>query len=291
MSKDYQKYSEAALDFMPYGQIIAAYFGFPFLEIGITLNEAVRAKKEKREVAGLDIELYAAISREEIRERLIVFSLSDPDLDALTEILFRTGNLFHKGVYAKYQEFVMSEWIGDEKVNAEIEEDVVRLYAFMRSHQDEAEIKLSVGKDAVVLKDPFRWFQYLINNKLAPQIAGIDRRANSLEKKRVGRPSSRQDLNVFISGLDQMFHSMQVVKELAPRSMCDFIRWFLVQMEYVKESDKTIDANWIKAQLNNIRKSGKDYRYETVSLGGDGMSDDDSGAPSLKDWLCRRGVN
>lgn len=291
MSKDYQKYSEAALDFMPYAQIIAAYFGFPFLEIGMTLNEAFRAQKSNKEVAGIEVDLYVAISREEIREKLAVFSLPNDDLDALTEILFRTGNLFHRGVYAKYQDMVMSEWIGDEKVNAEIEEDVIRLYSFMRSHQDESEIKLLVGKDAVVLKDPYRWFQYLINNKLAPQIAGIDRRANSLEKKRAGRPSSRQDLNVFISGLDQMFHNMQVVKELAPHSLCEFIRWFLVRMEYVKENDKTINTNWIKAQLNNIRKSGKDYRYELAPLDGGQNIDDASGAPSLKDWLCRRGPN
>ena len=158
----------------------------------------------------------------------------------------------------------------------------------MRNHQDESEVRVSIGKDSVVLKDSYRWIQFLMNNKLAPQITGIDRRANALEKRRAGRPSSRQDLNVFITGIDKMFHNMQVVQEQAPRSMCDFIRGFLVKMEFVKENDKTITPNWIKAQLNNIRKSGKDYRFERASYGGGGDIEDEEYKPTLKDWLCKR---
>ncbi len=284
------KYELPVLKLEPYVEYIRKYFGFPFFKIILDIDLARDAESKGLDPSVYTATIYEVVKLEDVKSKLAVFEDDRLLTDRLSQFFWLTANLFHRVVYTNFQISLTEEYFGEQEVDKAIEKDIIRLYSFMRRHRGQQQIRISIGRDSVLLDDSFRWFQTLLDNKLFPLITGIDRLAQEVdEKKRAGRPSTRQDLNVFIAGISRFMREEQIIKEQAPLKLCQFIRWFLVHMDYIEEKDAKITDNWIKAQINNLQKTGRDYRFETYefknTVGLDALKDIPMEQPTLLNKL------
>ena len=81
--------------------------------------------------------------------------------------------------------------------------------------------------------------------------------------KKAGRPIVRTKENAIVCGLADYFSDEGLIKERAPKGLCEFAKKYLEMMWLIQEDDKTVDADWIKAQINHHKKKGKDARFWT----------------------------
>ena len=246
----------------PFVEIIKKYFGLshPNLELEMFL---VPDDPERT------YELTEYVLPEDIRKLIGDYfpKIAEKDKEFLTNLLWLVANLYYGDSYGEQREFIENEWNGEYNTWRCIEQDIIRLYAFLQDHPEEERITIQMGKDKVVLDDAFNWFQDVMTNQTFPNcIPHIHNKeeAQSFLRKKSGRPQTRKEVNAIVNGIAKYLSDENVIDGKAPKNLLEFIRRFLVMMALIEEDDVFVTTDWIKAQITNLQKQGKDARFENL---------------------------
>lgn len=263
MEKQYYVCSLPLKNFPPYVEIIKKYFGLshPNLELEMLL---VPDDPERK------FEMTEYVPHEDIVELFEGhFPNVGEDKTFFEDLLWLVANLYYGNSYEQYNEFFENEVGREDNIWHCVEKDMARLYAFLQDHPKEEEIVIQMGKDKVVLDDAFNWFQGVMNNQVFPNcIPHIQDKESvrSLLQKKAGRPQTRQEVNAVVNGISRLFADEEIIEGKAPRVLLEFIHMFLVKMALIDENDVYVTPEWIKAQISNLQKPGKDARFNNVEV-------------------------
>ena len=191
-------------------------------------------------------------------------NISDNDREFLTNLLWLVANLYYGQNYVEQREFIENEWNGEYNTWRCIEQDMIRLYAFLQNHPEEEKITIQMGEEKVILDDAYRWLQAVMKNQAFPNcIPHIQNKeeAQSCLRKKSGRPQTRKEVNAIVSGISRFFADEGLIEGKSPKNLLEFIRKFLVMMALIEEDDVFVTTDWIKAQITNLQKPGKDARF------------------------------
>ena len=247
----------------PYVEVIKKYFGLsdPNLEA-----EMLLLPKDPERV----FKIAEFVTRDEIVELFDIFSPKVKDGKFFYEnLLWLVANLYYGDRYKKSICFFNNDINGDENVWYSIEKDMAKLFAFLQDHPQEEKITIQMGKDKVELDDAFKWFQSVMDNQVFPNcIPYIQNKegAKSLLQKKAGRPQTRQEVNAVVNGISRFFADEKIIEGKAPKDLLDFIESFLVKMALIEENDEFVTTYWIKSQISNLQKPGKDARFFNLDV-------------------------
>jgi hypothetical protein len=139
----------------------------------------------------------------------------------------------------------------------------------MQEHKNSEEVTIQFGKgqsNKVTLNNTFRWFQGLLDNHLfpncIPDISSREQAKESLARK-AGRPEANKVVNAMVNGLANLCKDEGVITASVPKLLLCFIYDILLVMELVRPDDNVVTLDWIKAQISNLKKAGKDARIFT----------------------------
>ena len=181
-------------------------------------------------------------------------------------LLWFVANLYYGKSVENYTQ-CFNEDIQDDLIWNVIKEDIAKLYSFMADHRTEEPVTISIGKNKVVLDNYFRWFQGLTENQLflncIPEVTD-KAQAEELFAKKPGRPKTRREVNTIVDGIARLFADNGWIEGRAPKSLCTFIKRFLELMHLIEKDDVFVTEEWIKAQISNLQKPGKDARLDTI---------------------------
>jgi len=119
------------------------------------------------------------------------------------------------------------------------------------------------------LQNDFHWFQGLMENQLFPNtIPEISdkKEAKAMLRKKAGRPTVRKEVNAIVNGVASSFAEFDIVKGKAPIQLLNFIHDYLVAMDLIKPDDPYVTTTWIKSQISNFQKPGKDPKFFTTEI-------------------------
>lgn len=263
MENKYNVYPLPLKNFPPYVEAIKKYFGLshPNLEL-----EMLLVKNDPERV----FEMIEFVEYKDIVELLEEkFPDMGDDKTFIENLLWLVANLYYGDSYDQYNDYFDNEVEQDNHVWACIEKDMARLYALLQDHPRDEKITIQIGKDKVVLDDDFNWFQGVMNNQVfpncIPNIQNLED-AKSLLQKKAGRPQTRTEVNAVVNGISRLFADEEIIEGKAPRILLDFIRDFLVMMALIKKDDVFVSTDWIKSQISNLQKPGKDARFNNVEV-------------------------
>jgi hypothetical protein len=211
-------------------------------------------------------EMIEYVTTKEIEDLLDKFIPISENKGVYVDLLWLVANLYYKDSHSLYQDHIQNDLDQDNNTLRWIQKDIMRLYLFLQDHPKECPMTISVGKDKVELNDAFGWFQSVMAHHVFPNaIPDIKTKedAESILRKKAGRPETRTEVNAIVNGIARMFADDGLVKGKAPKELCLFIQQFLVKMELIEEDDKTVTPEWIKAQISNLSKPGKDPRFDS----------------------------
>ena len=263
MEKQYYVCNLPLKNIPPYVDFIKKYFGLshPNLELEMLL---VKDDPERK------FEMTELVTHEDIVELFEkYFSNVGSDKTFFEDLLWLVANLYYGDSYDQYNNFFDYEVEPEANVWDCIMKDMARLFAFLQNHPEEEVITIQMGKDKVELNDAFKWFQGVMNNQVfrncIPEIQHKED-AESLLRKKAGRPQTRKEVNAVVNGVSRLFAEEGIIEGKAPRNLLDFIRAFLVKMDLIKADDVFVTNEWIKAQITNLQKPGKDARFNNVEV-------------------------
>ena len=263
MEKQYYVYPLPLKNFPPYVDVIKKYFGLshPSLEL-----EMLLVKDDPEHV-------FEMVEFVEYKDVVELFEKAFPnvgnDKTFFENLLWLVANLYYGDSYDQYNDYFVNEVEQDDHVWACIEKDMARLYALLQDHPRDEKITIQIGKDKAVLDDDFNWFQGVMNNQVFPNcIPSIQNKedAKSLLQKKAGRPQTRTEVNAVVNGISRLFADEEIIDGKAPRILLDFIRDYLVMMALIEEDDVYVTTDWIKSQISNLQKPGKDARFNNVEV-------------------------
>lgn len=245
-----------------YVEIIKKYFGLshPSLETEMSLVENDPERT---------FEIREYVLFEDIQAQIEDFfpSLNDKDKQLVANLLWLVANLYYGDSYDQYRGYIENEWNYNYNVWRCIEKDMARLYAFLQDHPKEEILTIQMGKDKVELDDAFNWFQDVMNYQVflncIPHIHTKEE-AQALYRKKAGRHQTREEVNAIVGGIAGFFADEELIKGKAPLNLLKFIRKILVMMDLIDENDIFVTKDWIKSQISNIQKSGKDARFTNL---------------------------
>jgi hypothetical protein len=243
----------------PYVAVIKTYFGLshPSLEMEMKLVEFDPEHT-------FDLVEYVLYDDVQAQIETSFPGLSGGDKSFVTNLLWLVANLYYGDSYNQYRGFIENDWNYEYNTWRGIEADMAQLYAFLHDHTTEKEITIQIGKDKAVIDDASCWFQGVMRNQVFPNcIPSIQSKedAESLLRKKAGRPQTRTEVNAIVSGIASYFADEKLIEGKAPKNLLEFIRKFLVMMALIEENDVFVNAGWIKSQISNLQKSGKDARF------------------------------
>jgi hypothetical protein len=85
-------------------------------------------------------------------------------------------------------------------------------------------------------------------------------------RKKAGRPTVRKEVNAIVNGVASSFAEFDIVKGKAPIQLLNFIHDYLVAMDLIKPDDPYVTTTWIKSQISNFQKPGKDPKFFTTEI-------------------------
>ena len=245
----------------PHVEPIKKYFGLshPNLELELLLLDRDPDRMFK---------MPEYIRGEEIKK---AFKKAFPD-EGLTEtqldFLWLVANLYFYKSHDNY-EFARREESGDFEWYP-IEQDLLKLYSFFEENTDGGELTLKIGKRSLQLDNEFAWLQSVFKKQVFPKcLPGIHSKAEAdalTAGKKAGRPTVRTKENAIVCGLADYFSDEGLIKERAPKSLCEFAKKYLEMMWLIEDGDQTVDEDWIKAQINHHKKNSKDARFWTPEI-------------------------
>lgn len=147
-----------------------------------------------------------------------------------------------------------------------LEQDLLKLYSFIEEHKQAGKVTIKIGKDSLLLDNDSGWFQSVFKKQVFPHCLPhiqSKEQAYSLTRGKRGRPVTRTKENAIVCGLAEYLADEGFIHERAPGSLLSFARKFLVMMWLIEEDDKIVDEDWIKSQITDHKKKGKDARFWT----------------------------
>lgn len=243
----------------PYVEMTKKYFGL--YHPNLSLEMALLDVDPERECCVSEF-----VTMEKIKEILRPSFSSLIDDKVFLNLLWFIANLYYGKSVENYTQ-CFDEDIQDDLIWNVIKEDIAKLYSFMADHKIEEPVTISIGKDKVVLDNYDRWFQGLTENQLFPNcIPEITDKAQAEEfyAKKPGRPKTRREVNMIVNGMAKLFSDEGWIEGRAPKSLCSFIKNYLVLMDLIEKDDVFVTEKWIKAQISNLQKPGKDARLDTI---------------------------
>ena len=248
-------------DVQPYVDPIKKYFGLshPNLELEMFLLDRDPERK---------FEFTESVSQEEIVAALksefpdIVFTEFQKDL------LWLVANIYYGTSYDDYNYYMEYEegcpqW-------CPIEQDILRLYSFMAGHQGEEKVTIKMGKDTITLSNVYAWVQSVVEKQILrnclPDVHSKEEAEARINKTKAGHPEQRTKENAIVNGVALFFADEKLIEGRAPKNLCAFIKKYLEMMGLIKPGDSTVDEDWIKSQINNFHKKGKDSRFWTPEI-------------------------
>lgn len=206
------------------------------------------------------------VTMEDLKEILQPSFTSLIEDKVFLNLLWFVSNLYYGKSVENYTQCFDEDCQDDLEWNA-IKKDIAKLYSFMADHKTEEPVTISIGKDKVVLDNHDSWFQGLTENQLflncIPEITDKAQAEELLEKK-PGRPKTRRVVNMIVNGMARLFADEGWIEGRAPKSLCTFIKRFLELMDLINKDDVFVTEEWIKAQISNLQKPGKDARLDTI---------------------------
>ncbi len=215
--------------------------------------------------------------------------LDDASRKYYVGLFWLVANLYYGECIRSYENY-FNENIEQELIWEAIRTDLLAFFAFMQDHKESKEVTIKFGKgekNAITLQNDFKWFQGLMVNQLFPNtIPEITdkKEAKAILRKQAGRPSTRKEVNAIVNGVASSLSEYDIIQGKAPIHLLRFIRDYLVAMDLIKENDPFVTTSWIKSQISNIQKPGKDPKLFTTETKLCSMDD-------LKDDLHLRGLN
>lgn len=253
------KYDIPLKDIQPYVAYLKEYFGLehPLLDLEISLLDIDPERT---------FEVIEYVTRAQIDELFDKFIPGIEGQDNYGSLLWLVANLYYKDSHSQYQDYIQNDLNQNNNTLSRIQKDIMRLYIFLQDHPKKCPITISVGNDKVELNDAFGWFQSVMTHHVFPNaIPDIKTKedAESILRKKAGRPETRTEVNAIVNGIARLFANDGLVKGKAPKELCIFIQQFLEKMELIEKDDKTVTPEWIKAQISNLSKPGKDPRFDS----------------------------
>lgn len=243
----------------PYVDEVKKYFGLehPVIELEM---ELVKDDPERT------YEMIEFVTMDELK------AILTPDFPAVAEhpgylgVLWLVANLYHKGMHSAYQDYIQNDLNQESNILRCIQKDIAKLYLFLQDHPQECKMTIAVGKDKLELDDDFGWFQSVMKHHVFPNAIPeikTEEDAEAILRKKAGRPQTREEVNAIVNGIARMFAEDDIVKGKAPKELCEFILKFLTLMELVEPDDTFVTNAWIKSQISNLQKPGKDPRFDS----------------------------
>ena len=243
----------------PYVEIIKTYFGLSHPNLDLEMK--LVGKDPER-----TFDLNENVLYDDVQAQIEAYFpvISDENKVFVTNLLWLVANLYYGDSYIQYRGYLENDLYYEYNNWRCIEADLALLYALLHDHTIEEKITIQMGKDKVVIKDASCWFQDVMKNQVFPNcIPNIQSKedAESLLRKKAGRPQTRTEVNAIVSGIARYFADEKLIEGRAPKNLLEFIRKILVMMALIEENDLFVNTVWIKSQITTLQKPGKDARF------------------------------
>lgn len=249
-------------NFKPFIPILKEYFGFPYVELELDIM-ALELEENPDNEASFDLEEYVSHNA--------ICGLAKKHFDGvimsaeLLDTLYFAANLYYYRNVLNYEYAQEVDNYGQMELSI-MREEIAELYSFLQRLHVKSKngsgrpVTLKVDKEKIAIPNTLGWLYALLENHLFPNClpdVKNDDEARSIwdRRKKSGRPS-RVEINAIVHGVAKLLHDQNVVNDIAPAELCEFIRDLLMEMGQIHdETDKlVITPDWIKSQIHRTDK-------------------------------------
>ena len=196
------------------------------------------------------------------------FQCKEEDKQGYVDLLWVFANLYYKDSYQRYQDYYNEE-VSDQLIWEEIQDDMLKLYAFIQDHPKKEEVVIKMGGKSVKFDDVDGWFQALLNNHLFPHcLPEFKSKEQALKKmkKTAGRKKENIVATAVINGVARLFEDEGLITGRAPKNLCKFIKTYLILMDVLDGNKDVLSEANIKSSITNFRNQKEDPRLFTPEL-------------------------